>query len=396
MARLFITGAEIGTDLSGASESVGGFGGAVSYSSTNPRTGTYCFLCNPVGSGLAQAWFGKLSASGSRTSINTATVYARGYARFEAFPASASEEICSVSDTAGGIKCTVRIDSNGKLNLYTTDGTTLLAGPTVSAMPLNTYTRIEVKAGTGASAVAEVRVNGAVVLSATHSSTNNVQYFKLGKEANRNSQGYTIRWDDIATDDAAYPGPGEIRIALPNAAGTDVDWTGAYTTIDEVPPNFSDFATVTGAGSTYNITYNVQDAATVAGTGTINSVMVWAFLNCGNVTPQTVAPRARQSSSVVNGSGFSLGSGSGNVGLALLLTTAPATGAAWTNADFDALEVGARAVTTSSTFQLGATYAMVEFTSPEPPAGAGNNTSRRRYPDEVADRSQRRGRRPAA
>lgn len=394
MARLFFTGAEVGSDLSGASESVGGFGGAISYSSTNPRTGTYCFLCNPVGAGLAQAWFGKLSASGSRTSINTATVYARGYARFEAFPASASEEICSVSDTAGGIKCTVRIDSNGKLNLYTTDGTTLLAGPTVSAMPLNTYTRIEVKAGTGASAVAEVRVNGAVVLSATHSSTNNVQYFKLGKEANRNSQGYTIRWDDIATDDAAYPGPGEIRIALPNGAGTDVAWSGAYTLVDEVPPDLGDFAQVIGDGSTYDITYAMQDAATVAGTGSINSVIAWSFFSVGIGAPRNCATRVRQSSSTQNTTGFSV-SGS-TVGLAILLNTAPATSAAWTNADFDALQIGARESEGAGVFKLGAVYAMVEFTSPEPPAGAGNSTSRRRYPDEVADRLQRRGRRPAA
>lgn len=391
MARLFITGAEVGSDLSGASEAVGGVGGAVSYSSTNPRTGTYCFLCNPVGSGLAQAWFGKLSASGSRTSINTATVYARGYARFEAFPASASEEICSFSDTTGGIKCTVRIDSNGKLNLYTTDGTTLLAGPTVNAMPLNTYTRIEVKAGTGASAVAEVRVNGAVVLSATHSSTNNVQYFKIGKEANRNSQGYTIRWDDIATDDAAYPGPGEIRIALPNASGTDSGWGGAYSDADEVPPNATDFLNVIGAG---DVTFNIQDAATVAGTGSINSVYVWSFFQTGAGGPASCYTRARQSSSVQNTGGFSVGGSI--VGLALPLLTAPATSAAWTNADLDALEIGGRSAAVGAVFLLVASYAMVEFVSPEPSSGPGNNTSRRRYPDEVADRLQRRGRRPAA
>ena len=394
MARLFFTGAEVGSDLSGASEAVGGVGGAVSYSSTNPRTGTYCFLCNPVGAGLAQAWFGKLSASGSRTSINTATVYARGYVRVEAYPASNWEEICSFSDTSGGQKFSVAIDSAGKLSVYGTTGTNLLAGPSSSAIPLNTYTRIEAKAGTGASAAFEVRVNGTVVLNGTHNSTNNVQYFKIGKEANRNSQGYTIRWDDIATDDAAYPGPGEIRIALPNGAGTDAAWSGAYTTVDEVPPDLGDFAQVIGDGSTYDITYAMQDAATVAGTGSINSVLAWSFFQVGTGAPQNCATRVRQSSSTQNTTGFSV-SGS-TVGLAILLNTAPATSAAWTNADFDALQIGAREVAAIGTFKLGAVYAMVEFTSPEPPAGAGNNTNRRRYPDEVADRLQRRGRRPAA
>lgn len=391
MARLFITGAEIGADH----EAVGGIGGAVSYSSTNPRTGTYCFLANPAGAGLAQAWFGKLAATGARTSINAATVYARAYARFEAFPASASEEICSFSDTTGGVKCTVRIDSSGKLNLYTTNGTTLLAGPTAAAMPLNTYTRIEVKAGTGASAVAEVRVNGTVVLTATHSSTNNVQYFKIGKEANRNSQGYTIRWDDLVLDDAAYPGPGEIRIATPNAAGTDTAWSGAYTTVDEVPPNFADFANVIGDGSTYDVTYNIQDAATVAGTGTINSVQVWSFFQVGIGAPQNCLTRVRQSSSTSNTSGFAV-SGS-TVGLSMLLTTAPATGAAWTNSDFDALQIGAREAAALGSFSLGATYAIVEFTSPESSSGPGNTTNnRRRTTDEPGERQQRRGRRQAA
>lgn len=338
MAIVFFTGFELGSllDLNTAS-------GTREISSTVVRTGTYAFRAHPSTTGTGYCEAGAYDAAGNHTALSAATLHTRFYLRVGTRPASSDEEII-VYRAGGADKFSVRLNSSGQLAAYS-DGTTLLAtGSTVLAN--DTWYRIEVKAGSGASAAWEVRINGTTEVSGTSTlSSSNTEWVRFGKASDRNGQTVDLYYDDITCDDAAFPGPGEIRYRLPRAAGLSSQWS--YGT------NSSDWNEV--------LERPHDDATYVKCSADGGQQVLWLFTTSANAgipagtTVRAVKNYYRIREEVSGSSGTkvrwydgttAVESTARNVGTTFesvnIMRTANLTGGAWTTSILDILQSGVR------------------------------------------------------
>lgn len=344
------------------------------------RTGSYALRCNPTGTGTSYATVAAQATDGtpaaSTTGFNLATAYVRFYFQYLTLPAAGSEEVFAALDTAGTGKVRVRIDSSGILSLWNTTGTGQIAAGT-TALASGKWYRVEVTVRTGATATAELKLDGTVEASGSGSNTTaNCSTFALGKQADRNGNTVDVYYDDVAVDNAGYPGVGEVHLLTPTTEGTDTAWalgagTSKVAACTELP---TDGSATTIQTSTNAAAETLSGMSTAAIQGAIAAVKPVASISKGVSTTCTMkAPRIRSgaagttitdmaaSATVASSSPFFQTQ-------AALYATDPADSTAWTATRLGLLQVGV-VDTTSQARQVLCSWLGVMVESAGAPAG---------------------------
>jgi hypothetical protein len=127
---------------------------------------------------------------------------------------------------------------------------------------------------------------------------------------------------------------------LAQTAGTNSDWSGAVTAVDEAGGSFNDFITSLTAGQVS--TYNIPAHNAIFDTGyTVEAILV------GNQTRSNLAS-GRVRTAMVTGATSYFGAdtsiSTGGDSVSTLYTTNPNTAVAWTNTDIDNLQIGVASV----------------------------------------------------
>lgn len=364
MAVVNFTGFETGDALEFLSTN-----GTFSVQTGTVRTGTYAGRTNPSTTGAGSFNLSGIVTTTGRPAAGAATIvtsYVRFYFRYATKPAANSEQMFRALNTTSVDKFSVRINSSGNLLVYDQANALVSTGSTV--LSANTWYRIEIKIGTGASAAYEVKIDGTSELSGTCDQTiYNTSRVQFGKIANQNGQTVDFFYDDILWSDSAYPGLGECKLGVPNANGNYQTWTRSdimaahYEHVDERPYNTTDYM-ISTQGSGDAETNAMQSAATIGVTGTINAVKSFAMVASDSITSTgSLKFRMRSGSTdTTTSTGFTT-SISAYEALALVHSTDPATSAAWTTGGVDGVEVGAVENSISQKSRMTASYIMVDY-----------------------------------
>lgn len=363
MARLNIIGFETGD----FSEVVATAGAAtMTIDSAVKRTGAYSFkVVSSANFGYARIT--GLAADGTAADFNTANIYIRFYLYVSSLPASGSVDIIRVLQNSGArFMVGVALSSTGTLQLTYWNGSDAETniGSASSALSTGQWYRVEIKGtslATAAGATVELKLDGSVVATGTSLTVCSVQVnageFRLGTQASNTS---TIQYDDIAIDDAAYPGAGEVHILKPNAAGSFSNWaagTGStFAEVDEVPHDSNTTYIAISTTASYS-TFNMESAATGGISGTIFAVKTVAIAKrIGTSTGLVVRLRNnttnRDTSAVIMTTSYAA--------YCRLDATDPDGGGAWTAGGVDTIECGVATHVQLSEGRVTAIYAMVE------------------------------------
>jgi len=321
--------------------------GSFSIDGTTKRTGSYSYRINPTTTAV-----GYFDCSGTDPDNKART---RGhylqdawygfYLNIATLPASNSEEILTILDSSGGTKCTLRINSAGKVDFY--NSATTLIGTGTTVLSTGVWNRIELKVGTGASGAYDLRIAGVSEYSGT---TNVGTVFngiaRFGKNVNRNSQTIDINIDDIRISDTGFASK-DWRVALSrvNAAGAVNTWTdGAgsdtYTDVDEIPPSASDYLLRKAAGGDFSLKMQTTP-------GDVLAVKQFGYFADGAAAQVScVSLRLRTGSTNYDYGAYDFDSTEQQ--LARVWNT-DATGSAWSNNTFNTAEIGAYTQRTTST-----------------------------------------------
>ena len=387
MARLWMTGFETGSATTGI-EWTDALSGTASVVSTTKRTGTYALRTNPSGStGYIPQHIHNSSSSGSH--------YFRGYIYVATRPSAQCRLVqfgSSSSPATGGI-------------YMNTDGTMIVkdnfgnAGTgTSAAVPLNTWTRIELSQNNTGAPYYTGYVDGTQFSSGgTFGTSINWVLFGI-----LDSVTADIYWDDIAVNDTSgssqtgLPGAGAIVHLLPNAAGDNNAWfksgggagdSNNYTQVSELlPDDATTYLKVTATSDNGKIDdYNVasSSSAGIGASDTINLVAVrgrakfgqsqqsWAFLQfrikASSGGTVTTSPNANaffaQSSGVWVTFNTSTSAGADDIGNEHLVSYVQPGSTAWTPSAIDSMQIGVIAgiATFNSETDFSQLYAMVEY-----------------------------------
>lgn len=248
------------------------------------------------------------------------------------------------------------IDGTGRLGIYrgNPDGGTLLASSTVSVPP-SVWTYIEAKATIDDTVGAvEVRMNGVAVIVLANVDTRNAGSALANSIGfgylYGNSYGMVWLGTDFYIADASggvndsFLGDVRVQALLPTGAGATTTWTpngGAnWDRVDDATPDDdTTYISATAAGTVD--TYTMADLTTPA--GLVRGIQYCIDARKDDAGSRTVAPVVRTGAvDYVVGAGQSLGASYG-----LLLEpqdTNPGTAAAWTIAEVNAVEAGAKLV----------------------------------------------------
>lgn len=309
-------------------------------------SGTYALRINPTGAAGGQISPGVPDAAGNQGSFNIATGWLTFYFRYATKATVGNEEILRSRTGGGTEKFTLRLASSGELVMYA--GTTPLATSS-AVLSADTWYKLYVKMGTGASAAYELYVDDVSQFSGTASvSTTNTAQFNFGKTNNRNSNSVDYFYDNIIVDDSQYHTSSDIKALKPNANGSTMQWTGGtnasdYQEVDETPHD-SDTTYIRSTALNDVALFDLTSTSEEGITGTILAVKGFAVVRDeGTVSGAQLRIRSGSSNSDSTsrdpGNVFFTSSGITSV-FVRLLTTDPATSAAWTLSALDDVEVG--------------------------------------------------------
>lgn len=315
--------------------------GTLSVVTTPKRSGDYALRVNPTTTGVGWARMGGHDASGVKGDYSAATAYFRWYFYVATLPASGSEPIFQAQQGGGPTKFTLRITSSGTLAAYDSAGTLQATGSTV--LSASTWYRLECKVETGASAAWEVLIDGTVEISGTANvGTGNNGRSAFGKVADVSGQSVDFYYDDIAIDDAAYPGAGAILRLVPTANGSTMQWTAGtgssnYLEVDDVP--FAEASYVKNVATNDVALFALTDTSVAGITGTINAVRPLIYPRLDSTGTNALSFRLKSGATTDTLSTLALTTGGAY--LSKVYATDPNTSTAWTLSGVDALEVGA-------------------------------------------------------
>lgn len=321
-----------------------GISGTVSNVTSPVRTGGGAFRSNPTTTGQGFAGLYAIGSTGISVTASVATSYIQFWFRYATKPASNSEEIFEVVDTAGGYKLAIRINSTGTLGLYQSGGTTLIAnGSTVLSQ--DTWYRIDVKCGTGTTADYELKINNTTELSGTANlGTSNAGSWYVGKTANRNSNTVDFYYDDLVVSDSGYiTGDVQIKRLTPDSNGSTMTWslgTGAsdYTQVDDNPVSDADYVMSPTTGNPNTALFGLTSTSTEGISGTILALK--GYVRTRENTTVTSAHRIRIRSGSTNSDSSNRNGTTTNTAQQRILENDPDTGSAWTLSSLDSVEVG--------------------------------------------------------
>lgn len=369
MARVNIGGFEAGQNTGGAVSLEAGMGsanggssadagGTVSVQSTVKRTGTYALRVNPTTTALG--WVGVRTPNNTNL---TGTPYLRFYFRYATKPGSGHEEIMSWFQGSSDEVGSVGLNSSGNL-VVAVNGTVGATGSAV--LTGDTWYMIEVLCGNPT----VVKVDGTQDISHSSGSLGTAIKYFLGKHINRNSQTIDFFYDDVAVDDAGYPGAGEVKLIKANGNGNYTAWTNDSASVDEAPPIDDDTTFISTSTNLNAETAAMESSATGGISGTINAVKTNPICRTAN----TVGLQARLRSGSADNDSATVSFATSTIwhGLGKIYNTDPADAAAWTTTKIDALECGVEHNQSQAReARCTAIYVMVEYT----PAGGATEAA---------------------
>lgn len=365
-AALFgFTGFESSTTVSN------GASGTITFGNTVVFDGDLSFQTSATGANFV--WISTFGANGKvADGTGVATLFEQFEFQYNTKPAAgaASEPIAGIGSATNVDRFSIRLSSTGFLDIYSFSGAKI--GATTTVLLANTWYKIEMKAGTGASAAWEVRING--VSEATGTSdldSPNRARCAVGRLTSIGGSAMKMYFDNLVCDDAAYPSGDKIRLLLPTADGTFIQWAGGATEVDERPPDGLVTVTTCTVNGQVESTA-MEDAATKSISGTIYGVIT--FRDCHETAAVTSSLRMLDVFNTTTSSGTAVDVGNTTfLGFGKLYITDPSTGVSFTTGGIDNLQVGVSGVTcTSADIQCTVHYAEVLFT-PSAPVAGGNS-----------------------
>jgi hypothetical protein len=130
-----------------------------------------------------------------------------------------------------------------------------------------------------------------------------------------------------------------LKRMTPDAAGANTAWTGAYTDVDDTGVNDAD--AISSATATQEVSFGTD--CSVSGTGVWKALLVVARAAKGTSGPATLEIGAKGAGSASYPSSNALTTA--YVPVNAVMATNPATSAAWTNSDLNAVELALRSAT---------------------------------------------------
>ena len=327
------------------------------------RTGTYALRINPTTTATGYGVVATYSATGVHAIFSIANLFFTFYFRYATKPASNSEEILRVEGSASNGY--LRLRSDGKLELFSTDGTTSHATGT-AVLAADTWYRIECNWNDTAN-TQEIKVDGTTDISGTITTTAANTNIAFGKFANRNGQTIDVFYDDICIDNAGYPGAGEVKIGYPIGAGAASGWTGGtnsddFNEVDDGATQAGNDGDTTYIGATavqdnLDHTFDMSAYATIGISGAIGAVKTIVIGRTDSVSGTSAVAHRR----IISGVATEL--------TALEQTTSYRTyaavdvddtvgggGSAFTSTSFDSVEVGMAANAIAQVQRFTAAY----------------------------------------
>lgn len=367
MTRLLQSGWETGDITQIGSPFAAGVASAptVVTATPTPRSGSYCMKCAAATTSLSG--FQNRTAVVIGHASKTELFYAFAFYRNDSEGFTVPDRVIFYTyDSAGSVGLCLTCEPDGTVRIYcaTTGGASPIAGnltligTSATSILANTWTHIEVHVitATGATGTAEVRINGASVISVAtvRTAQTNANTTGFGLCFTRmtttitGTAGTYVAFDDLRVNDTAgtvnntWCGDENIIMLKPNAAGDLTQFTRGGTDsgsnfgqVDELPPNdLTDYVydSVVGHTDLYNTT-----TATIVSVSAVE-VVARAFNVDGsggslNLVTKTAAGQSDGTAQTVTGvpSYFKR-----------LLETDPADSGAWTQAKIDALQVGVK------------------------------------------------------
>ena len=339
--------------------------GTTSIQTSVKRTGDYAFRANPTTTNVGYGTMVGLSTTGENTSYSVATAYITMYFRVDTIPASNDDPILVFMTSALAVKLELRLNSSGQIAAY--DSALSLLGTGSTALSTGTWYRLEISCGTAAGSAGawEVKINGASEISGTGTLLNvNNSIARLGKWVDRNGNSVDFFYDDVWIDNSAFIGAHEVKILIPNANGSTMQWTNGtgssdYQEVDEIPTSATDYVRNPASGGGEIALFDVQDTSTASITGTINALK--GMVNMREDTSTTSSTNLRFRSGSTNSDTTALNLNFSFNWYSKLFGTDPDTSSAWTSSGVDGVEIGAIENNTLA-IRLATAYVTVSYT----------------------------------
>lgn len=387
MSRLWSCGFELQSATAGIEWDTNN--GVPVIDTTTKRSGAAALRCNPSAGTrfIAQQIYAADDAA--------AHMYLRGYFYVASAPSALTGLLCwADSATASTGWYAVKMLTDRTLTVINSSGTSTAAGLS-SAVPLNTWTRIEFEYDDTAN-VAKGYLNGTLFATLNSADLGGGAFARWGVLNTCNADIYL---DDLAVNDGGgssqtgLPGAGSIIHLYPDSAGDNNGFATAvggtagagnnYTRVDETTPNdATDYNETTATGTTTIDDFNCQAAASagINSADAVTLVQVGARVGSNAVTAASIVTRVKTVAS-----GTVLESGSTSVALngwstnaaavpkthQLTSYTDPQGGGVWTPALLDTMQVGYRGnVSQATARRVSALWALVEYVpdvAPSPP-----------------------------
>ncbi len=407
MARLRTCGFEVGSVAAGIELSAATGTGALALTTTTVRSGQYALDVNTVAQS-AVAQFHCYSAVQARIG------YLRAYLYLVSLP-SATSQIMSFRDPTGSVCGEVALTGAGKLRLRT--ASQVQVGADSAALQTGRWYRVELKVdatttpGSLEAYYTPCQPDGSdpgdgqriLIASASNDATASGAWARatVGSSANVTTH---LVFDDVALNDDTgtvqngYPGSGKVIALSPNGAGDTNQWLknsgGAgdaanWQLVDELPPNDATDYVQSGLSGTdpanavdeYNLTdsgiganavisvvethariANVTAAATTQARTRLRKGTGGPVVTSAALAPNTTTWRTDYANNTVQGVD--------GQGIAGVWTTDP-SGAAWTAATLDSLQVGV-SIPLQSTRRVAVTalWVTVEYVPPASISGS--------------------------
>ena len=255
----------------------------------------------------------------------------------------ATQTILTLYDGATA-QCYLALDGLGRLQVYRTGTPTLLGSSANNTLYQNVWYYIELKTTiSDAAGVAIVRVNGTEVLNLSAVDTKNTANATADTVRFGAGGGVALDLDDIyINNDGAFYGDMKVECLRPDGAGTTTQWTPSagsnYQNVDDVGDHDVD-ATYNYTSSAGNIDLYTLSNLSVA-TGTIKGVQVCTTARKDDANARNIRRVLRSGGTNYEGTDIPLAST--YVQYTEILETDPATAAAWTIANVNALEAGVK------------------------------------------------------
>lgn len=340
----------VGFETQGATESLVATSPSVSWSTAIKRSGSASLRVNAA----ATTGFMTIGAYSPTTAVygeigRTAQTFCTFYMYFTTLPGATMGTV-RFRNAAGSEIVRINVGTGGAITLV---GTATSA--TIATISTGQWYRMEMRVTSNGTC--GLSVDGGTEVTVTG---NNFTFDRIimGPSSGATSDMY---FDDLVIDDATFHVDPQVTIGKAIGSGTYSAWTdgtgSTFAEVDEVPPNVADYIQNT-SGTNVAHTFDMTSAATIGFSNTITAVVPFLIAAESVSATTSISVRLRSGGTDYDSTAADVGNTT-PVAKAWIKELDPATGAAWTSTNFDAIEVGVLKAADASTVRVHEVYVMV-------------------------------------